>query len=51
VYESTADGVYRDLYVAHVTAQMDHMARAEKPGEGLDPWQAAFGVHALAQSF
>jgi hypothetical protein len=51
VYESTADGVYRDLYVSHVNAEMDHMARQEQSGEGLDPWQAAFGVHALAQSF
>jgi hypothetical protein len=51
VYESTADGTYRDLYVAHVTAEMDHMARQEQAGQGVDPWQAAFGVHALAQSF
>ena len=51
VYESTADGAYRDLYVTHVTAEMDHMARQEQAGEGLDPWQAAFGVHALAQSY
>jgi hypothetical protein len=44
VYDATADGVYRDLYVAHVTAQMEHLDRA-------DPWQAAFGVHAIAQSY
>ena len=51
VYAATGEGVYRDVYVAHVSAQMDHMARQEKPGEALDPWQAAFGVHALAQSY
>ena len=44
VYDATADGVYRDLYVAHVTAQMDRLDRN-------DPWQAAFGVHALTQSY
>ncbi len=51
VYAATGEGVYRDVYVAHVTAELDHMARQEKAGAGLDPWQAAFGVHAIAQSF
>ena len=51
VYETTADGTYRDLYVAHVQAEMDHMARQEKKGEAFDPWQAIFGVYAVAQSY
>ena len=51
MYAATGEGIYRDVYVAHVDAEMDHMVRQEKAGAGLDPWQAAFGVHAIAQSY
>lgn len=51
LYKSTGEDRFRDMYIAHVDAQMNVLERAKARGESIDPWQAAFGVHALMASY
>ncbi len=51
VFQATGDVKHRDMYVAHVKAQMDGLAQWESQGKTVDPWVAAMGVHALAQAW
>jgi hypothetical protein len=51
LYEATGKGLYRDMYVAHMKAQMAELGRMQKRGETIDPWYSAFGVRALVRSY
>jgi hypothetical protein len=51
LYRATGKGEYQDMYVAHMESQLGDMAQAKKHGQGIDPWQATFGVYALAISY
>jgi hypothetical protein len=51
VYRAKKSTEYRDMYIAHVRTQMRLLHQHEQHGDGIDPWHAAFGVHAIAQSY
>ncbi len=46
IYEATGEVAYRRKYVEHVNAGMAFLKRQDS----VDPWHAAFAVHALSMS-
>ncbi len=46
VFEATGDTAYRRKYVEHVQTGMTFLGRQDE----IDPWHAAFAVHALSMS-
>ncbi len=51
LFEATGETRYRAKYVEHVEAGMRHLAAQKSEDQEIDPWHAAFAVHALSVSF
>jgi hypothetical protein len=51
LYEATNNGLYRDMYVSHMQAQLGELQRTAKKEETIDPWYATYGVRALVESY